>query len=59
MKAAIPAIDPAMSNVYARSGGIDLSSPPSGTARPAMSSATSATSAGRTRKLMSAALDSR
>ena len=40
--------------LYALSGGIDVRSPPSGTASPAMITVASMTSAGRTRKLMSA-----
>ena len=43
-----------MSSEYARSGGIDVSSGPSGTARPAMITVARMTRSGRTMKLMSA-----
>ena len=56
VKAAMPVIEPMMSMAYALSGGIDLSSGPSGMASAAMSRPRPATTKGRTRKLVSAAL---
>ena len=57
MKAAIPSIEPAMSMAYARSGGIERSSGPSGSASDAMSAVTRTMSSGRTRKLTSALVE--
>ena len=54
---AIPAIDPPMSIAYARSGDIDRSSGPSGSARDAISPATSTISNGRTTKFTSALVE--
>ena len=57
VKAAIPAIEPAMSIAYARSGGIDRSRGPSGSASAAISAVTSTMTSGSTTKLMSALVE--
>src|SRR6476661_3619266 len=57
VNAAIPAIEPVMSIAYARSGGIDRSSGPSGSASDAMSAVTSTMTSGSTTKLMSALVE--
>ena len=51
---AMPVIEPRMSNEYARRGGIEVSSGPSGTAKPAMMTMVRMTMSGRTMKLVSA-----
>ena len=50
----MPIIEPAMSIAYARSGGIDRSSGPSGNASDAISAVTRTTRNGRTMKFTSA-----
>ncbi len=54
VNSAMPLIDPMMSMPYALSGGMAVSSAPSGTARPAMIIVVMMTRPGRTKKLMSA-----